>query len=77
LWQFAQTYRSQFEALALHQSAVGASWWETLPDLSGVMNSLSVGRFSLRLYAFVLGQAGLSSIYGKSDLDKIFEEKFG
>ncbi|KAH6910813.1 hypothetical protein BKA70DRAFT_1220669 [Coprinopsis sp. MPI-PUGE-AT-0042] len=77
LWKFAQTYRDEFAMLALHQSAIGVSWWETLPDLSGAMGSLSVGRFSLRLYAFVLGQAGLLSIYGKSDLDKIFEEQFG
>jgi len=78
LWKFAQMYRNQFETLALHQSALGVSWWETLPDLSGTVGSLSAaGRFSFRLFALVLGQAALKSMTGKSDLDKIFEKQFG
>ncbi|KAE9395487.1 hypothetical protein BT96DRAFT_144539 [Gymnopus androsaceus JB14] len=78
LWKFIQTYRNEFEALSFHQSALGASWWETLPDLSGTVASLSAaGRFSFRLFAVVLGQAALKSTIGKSDLDKIFEKYYG
>jgi hypothetical protein len=75
LWQTVQTYQNFARNLAYHQSALGYAWWQPLPDLSDTVPSLEAGgKFSLRVFVFLLAKAANEQLQAGHASETLFEK---